>query len=353
MAEILLKGRYRNLAELGRGERTVTYRAEDTALNRVVAVKILRQRYATDEDFVDRFRRAAQAIAGLSHPGIVAVYDVGTDRDLHYLVTEYVEGGSLESLLATGIPLDVDQALDIAMQVCAALGAVHRAGFVHSQLTPRNILLTKNQQVKLSDFGVFDTPIPTSLAEISSPREAALHLSPEQAMGRRPVPSSDVYTMGTILYKMLAGRPPFDGETFTVIADQHIRAEPEPLDTANPEVPRPLSALVRRALAKTSGDRYRTGTVFQEALMEYRRQSSRRQVAVGIETRNRSGAPERVRREEVRRRRSRVSREEAPAPIYADKPGPDWIGVILGMIAFVAVLGLVPLWVAVFLRYFA
>ncbi len=354
MPEILLKGRYRLLAEIGRGEKTVTYKAQDTKLNRTVAVKILRERYAIEQEFVDRFQRATQAISTLSHPNIVAVYDIGSERGLQYLVTEYVEGQSLESLLASKDVLNIEQSLDITISVCSALGIVHRAGFVHGQLTPRNILLAEDQQVKVSDFGVLDTPPPIPPGKESPSRYTALHLSPEQAMGRRIVPASDVYTVAVILYEMLTGHPPFDGESFSVIAEKHIREEPEALHVANPQVPRSLSMLVHRALAKTSTRRYRTVAALRGALTDYRRESEQMEVAERIRLEERRRTLERLRvEEEMEAQRRRLAEERAPSPVVVEVKGPDWVAIILGMTALVAVLGLIPLWVMVFLRYFA
>jgi serine/threonine protein kinase len=342
MSRILLADRYDLLAEIGQGERTVTYKARDISLNRTVVVKILQERCAIEQEFVDRFQSAAQATAGLSHPNIVAVYDIGTDKGVHYLVTEYVEGQSLESLLASKAPLTVEQSLDIAVSACTALHTVHQAGFVHGQLTPRNILLTEDEQAKVSDFGVVDAPPPILPGEESPSRYAALYLSPEQAMGRRAAPASDIYTVGVILYEMLTGQPPFEGERFSVIAEEHIREEPEPLHVANPEVPRSLSVLVHGALAKSSADRYRTAKALKDYLTDYRRQAVEMEVA------------ERIRLEERRRAlERRLAEESAPSPVVLEETGLDWVAMILGMIAFIAVLGLIPLWVVVFLRYFS
>jgi serine/threonine protein kinase len=342
MAEIVIRDRYHLLAEIGRGQRSVIYKALDSSLNRTVAVKILQEPYAIEQEFVDRFQRSAQAMAGLSHPNIVTVYDIGSDKSLHFLVTEYIEGQSLDSLLASKSRLSVEQSLDIAISVCAALGTVHRAGFVHGRLTPRNILLTQDQQVKVSDFGVVHTPPPIPPALESPSRYAALYLSPEQAVGRRSLPASDVYALGVILYQMLTGRQPFDGESFSVLAEKHIREEPEPLHVANPKVPQSLSALVHRALAKPSTGRYRTAAGLERALIDYRRHRK------GI------GVAERIRVvDEITARPSRLADGKRPSPVMVQGPGRDWVAIVLGLVAFVAVLGLIPLWLMVFLRYSA
>jgi serine/threonine-protein kinase len=193
----------------------------------------------------------------------------------------------------------------------------------------------------VSDFSVVATPPSAPAGEESLSRYAALYLSPERAMGRRLVPASDVYTLGVILYEMLTGHPPFEGESFSAVADKHIREKPEQLESINPQVPRSLSVLVHRALAKASRDRYRTGGALEEALETYRRQSGRLELV------------ERIRDQEIEADRVPVGAMRAPPPAVGQNAGLDWVGCLVGMIAFMAVLGLIPLWVTVFLRYFA
>jgi len=353
MAKALLKGRYSLLAEIGRGERTVTYKAQDKELDRTVVVKVLQEQHAAERESRDRFHRAAQAVAGLSHPNVVGVYDMGSDAGVHYIVTEYVEGQSLDELLASKAPLNVEQSLDVAISICAALAAAHRAGLVHGQLTPRNILLTDDQQAKVSDFGVVDTPPPVPAGEEAPARYGALYLSPEQAMGRRVLPASDVYAVGVVLYQMLSGAPPFQAESYAALAEKHIREEPKPLDVANPAVPQALSAVVHKALAKTSADRYRTATELRTALLDYRRRSAETEVAARVRAEERRLARDRLQIEETKAQRSRLAEERRLEPAVVPRRGPDWVAIVLGMIATLAVLGLVPLWLMVFLRYFA
>jgi serine/threonine protein kinase len=354
MDEKLLKGRYEVLAEIGRGQRTVAYKARDTSLDRIVVLKILRDAYAREPQWVDRFHSAARAMAGVSHPNVVDVYDVGTDAGTHYVVTEYVEGQSLESLLASRGTLTLQEALQTAVHVCAALGAAHRAGLVHGQLTPRNILLVEGQGAKVSDFGVVDTPAPVVPGEDDSAAVgSALYLSPEQAMGRRTVPASDVYALGVILYQMLAGRPPFEGEDPSVVKEKHIRQLPEALHLVNPSVPQPLSQLVHRALAKRSTERYRTATDFGAALTGYRRRAEESEVAARVRAEERELALEQRRREWSEAQRRQRTEEMVVGAAATAARGPDWTLITLSMLAVVAVLGLVPLWLVVVLRYFA
>jgi serine/threonine protein kinase len=344
MADTLLKGRYRHLAEIGRGERTVAYKALDTSLDRTVVVKVLREQYASDPVFVEYFQHAARSMAALSHPNIVGIYDIGADRDLVYVVTEHVEGQNLQALLASEGPLGVERALDIALPLCDALGAAHRAGYIHGQPTPRNVLLTAEGQVKVSDFHVEEPP---STDQARSPY-AALYLSPEQLMGRRTTPASDVYSIGVLLYKMLSGHPPFEGEDYAEIAEQHIRHKPQPLHTADPAIPVSLSIVVNNALSNASADRYRSASELAEALRSYQAQSSR---AAFVGPSAPVEPPEALTHD-----RLETGTAAHPGALSVEEEqgqGLDLLGCLMACMATVAVLGLIPLWLAVFLRYFA
>jgi serine/threonine protein kinase len=352
MSDILLKGRYRHLSELGRGEHTIAYKALDTLLDRTVVVKTLREPYASNVEYVEHFHRGARAMSAVAHANLVAIYDMGSDRDLHYVVTEYVEGKSLESALSEEPPLDVEEAVRVAMAVCQGVGAAHRAGYIHGHLSPRNILLSGSGHVKVSDFQALESPAASQAEESPRSAHSALYLSPEQLMGRRATPASDVYSIGVIAYEMLAGRPPFLGDDFDEIAEQHIRREPVPIRQLNPEIPDSLRAVVHTALSKTSGSRYRTANELAMALGDYQSGSSRAEFLAHLppdEPPESSAGQDRA-----------IPYESRPAPaVQRPEPSPetrgpvlDWAGCVLGLVAVVAVLGLVPLWLAVFLRYF-
>jgi len=351
MSETLLHGRYQQLAEIGRGEHTVVYKALDTSLDRTVTVKVLRERYAADADFAERFLDAARATAALSHPSIVDIYDIGSDRDLHYVVSEYVEGENLESFLTLHPLPGPEKALEIALPICDALGAAHRAGYVHGHLTPHNVLLSTDGQVKVADLRALE-PAPAAAAEPARSPYPALYLSPEQLMGRRATPASDVYSAAVILYEMLTGRPPFYGETYAEVAEQHIRTEPPLLHVANPHIPPSLSGIVHKALAKTSKDRYRTGSDLAHALRDFQRESATKEFmeAVQVEEATATGMGVHGRPEDGARpwpvdTKSVGAEEGARLPI-------DFLGCLVGILALVATLGLIPLWLAVYLRYF-
>jgi len=352
VSETMLKGRYRHLDEIGRGEHTIVYRALDTSLDRTVAVKVLREHFATDPAFVARFHGAARAMAGLSHPNIIAIYDIGSDRDLHYVVSQYVEGENLKSFLASHAPLSPKKALEIAVLICEALGAAHRAGYIHGDLTPRDVLLTLEGEVLVSDFRASAASTAPAGEPAPSPYSAT-YLSPEQAMGRRPTPASDVYRAAVILYEMLTGSPPFRGESYAEIAEQHIRRAPEPITTVNPQIPRPLGSIVHAALAKTSVDRYRSGGALAEALRGYEEDSAMKAFEEGIQAKEPIVSAEG--RRGSARDEARVWRATAASSYEEEHPDLqlDWAGCLLGIGAVVTVLGLIPLWLAVYLRYLA
>jgi eukaryotic-like serine/threonine-protein kinase len=259
MSGRLLAGRYRLDSVIGRGGTAAVWQGFDERLGRMVAVKLLADN-ATSADPVaaQRFDREARTVAGLAHPNIVAVYDAGTEAGQRYLVMELVDGYSLATLLRDG-PLDIDQVLPIARQVCEALAAAHAAGVVHRDVKPANILLSRTGAVKVCDFGIAALQhAATSAASLTGPRSAvgtSDYMAPEQAAGDRVDGRADLYALGCVLYAMLTGAPPFAGDSPIAVASQHLHRPPAPVTVGRPDTPPALAVVVNRLLAKNPADR--------------------------------------------------------------------------------------------------
>jgi serine/threonine-protein kinase len=231
------------------------FRGADLVLGRTVAIKILSPQFASDQRFVARFRREAKAAAGLNHANVVSVFDTGAEGNVHYIVMEYVEGATLEAILRAEGPLTVARSLEIAEGVCRGLAAAHAQGLVHRDVKPGNVILDARGLVKVADFGIARPLDDAATATATGGIGTAAYLSPEQAQGLRVDARSDLYSVGCLLYEMLAGSPPFEGETPVTVAFKHVHAEPLPLTEANPAIPSALEDLVMRALAKSPQDR--------------------------------------------------------------------------------------------------
>ncbi len=252
----VLAGRYELLETVGHGGMATVYRARRLPDGKVVAVKVLREPYCHDREFVERFEREAQAAASLAHPHVVPVLDSGEDRGVRFLVMEYVDGEDLKSLLRRSGPLAPARAVAVAAAVCDALEYAHARGIVHRDIKPQNILLTPSGQVKVTDFGIARALTSATITETGTVLGSVHYLPPEQARGEPATAASDLYALGVVLYEMLTGRLPFDGESPIAVALKHLYEEPPSLRHANPEVPGWLEGVVRRALAKRPEDRY-------------------------------------------------------------------------------------------------
>jgi len=249
--------RYRILRKLGSGGMANVYLAEDQELGRRVAIKILNDRHADDEQFVERFRREAKNAAGLSHPNIVSIYDRGEAEGTYYIAMEYIDGRSLKELIISRGPAPISIAVDYARQILAALRFAHRNGIVHRDIKPHNSIVDAEGRVKVTDFGIARAGT-SQMTETGSIIGTAQYLSPEQARGAQVDQRSDLYSLGVVLYELLTGSVPFTGDTPVEIAMKHLAAAPEPPSAKRPDVPHALDMVVLRALAKDPADRYQS-----------------------------------------------------------------------------------------------
>jgi serine/threonine-protein kinase len=267
----VLAGRYEVETLLGQGGMARVFRGTDRVLDRTVAIKVLSPQFADDDQFVARFRREAQAAAGLNHPNIVGVYDTGDQGDVHFIVMEYVEGRTLRDVIRSDGPLLPERAAEIGGAVARALSSAHEAGLVHRDIKPGNIMLTREGEVKVMDFGIARTSTGDTLTQTAAVLGTASYLSPEQAQGLPVDTRSDIYSLGCVLYEMLTGRAPFIGDSPVAIAYMHVKEDPVPPSRLNPDVPPTLDAVVLKAMAKNPANRYETAEELRADLERARR----------------------------------------------------------------------------------
>ncbi len=269
----VLNDRYEVQQRIGRGGMADVFLARDLLLDRPVAIKVLFPEFAVDPSFVERFRREAQSAANLNHPNIVSVYDWGKYANTYFMAMEYVEGRTLADVLRLNGHINSVQAAEIASEVSAALGFAHRNGVVHRDIKPANILIGSNGQVKVADFGIaraMNAPTEKNLTQVGAVMGTATYFSPEQAQGAQPDPRSDLYSLGIVLYEMVAGRPPFTGDNPVSIAYKQVHDAPQPLNQLVADVPRPFEAIVAKLLAKRPDLRYPDADALREDLRRFR-----------------------------------------------------------------------------------
>jgi eukaryotic-like serine/threonine-protein kinase len=265
--EQIFGDRYEVQGRIGVGGMAEVWRGYDRTLNRTVAIKTLLPQFARDASFVDRFRREAQAAARLNHPGIVSVYDSGTDGETPYIVMQFIEGRTLADYLASGKTIPPMKATQVAKEIAEALAAAHAEGVIHRDIKPANVMVTRDGKVLVMDFGIARLISgPETAPQTSAVLGTASYLSPEQAQGHSVDARSDIYALGVVLYEMLTGRPPFTGDSPMAIAYKQVNATPEAPSSVNPAVPPELDAVVMRALSKNPANRYQTGKEFADDL---------------------------------------------------------------------------------------
>ena len=376
--ETVLNGRYRLLERVGSGGMSVVYRAQDLSLGRIVAVKVLNETLTEDEGFLRRFQREAHAAANLSHPNIVTVHDIGQDNNRHYIVMEFVDGRTLKQLIRLqnqqGRPLGVAQALDLAIQVCAGIGYAHRANLIHCDVKSQNILITRDERVKVADFGIARAMSEATQHTVDNQIWGTPHyFAPEQAAGLQATPASDVYAIGVVLFELLTGRLPFVAETHTALALKHMHEPPPRASEINPLVPQQLDQILLKVLAKEPAARYRTGDQFGRILSAYRESSLQAtgpvslldlelppyEQATAVYPRPGAGDPVGPGDDIIIHAgqpwpdpaRPGAAATPSYAGAVAQPTGRDWMAIALGILAVAALLGLIPLWYFVFLAY--
>lgn len=273
-------GRYRLEQKSGEGGAAVVYRGTDEVLNRPVAIKILREHFSPDKsdsaEMLDRFRREARAIARLSHPNIINIYDVGDERGMPYIIMEYVDGENLKELLRRAGTLPPSRAIDLIGQVLDGLAYAHKHGIVHRDIKPQNILINELGLVKVTDFGIARIVEETTTGQ--SPAGQVLgtveYMSPEQASGERATPASDIYSTGAVLYELLTGRPPFQAASPVALAYKHVHEAPPVASLVNPQISHSLNMVVMRALAKKPEQRFAGAEGMHQALRAIATESS-------------------------------------------------------------------------------
>ena len=334
----VLGGRYKVIRPLGAGGMAHVYQGLDLSLQREVALKVLREDLIEDPAFRDRFLQEARAAANLLHPNIVTIYDFGQDATGYFMVMEYVQGTDLKTLLRRRGRLPVEQAIDLGIQICAGAGYAHRAGLVHCDLKPQNILVSPEGRAKITDFGIARAlasihPDESSEVVWGSPQ----YFAPEQAAGGPPSPSSDVYGIGVMLFEMLTARLPFDTDDPARLAEMHLTTTPPSPRSFNPGIPTALEQIILKVLSKEPSARYRTADQLGHVLATFSASPPTPELQATPVAHEVSLEPASPESETMRMPLS-------PAGAI------DWTAVALGLLAFVAVGGLIPLWLFIALR---
>ena len=259
MGDTILGYRYQIIRKIGDGGMAFVYEAKDKLLNRTVAVKVLRPEFVDDEEFLNKFKREAEAVASLSHPNIVNVYDVGEDGKVHYIVMEYIDGQNLKDIIKNEGTLDEYTALDITKQIAMALSAAHKKGIVHRDIKPHNILISNEGRiVKVADFGIAKAVTNSTMTNIGSIIGSVHYFSPEQAKGNHVNATADLYSLGIVLYEMIIGRVPFRGDSPISIALQHINEDVEFTSEEKVSIPQSVRTIIKKLTEKSSENRYQS-----------------------------------------------------------------------------------------------
>ena len=329
----ILNDRYQLDKQLGEGGMAIVYQASDLMLERTIAVKILRKDFSASKAFQERFKEEARAAANLTHPSIVTVHDFGFDKDQLFIVMEYVPGTDLKEIIKQSGPLPIDHASRLFIQACAGIGYAHRAGLVHCDIKPHNMLITPDHRLKVTDFG-----IARALASVKHDEQSQAiwgspaYFSPEQAAGRAPSPASDVYSLGVVFFEMLTGELPFSDPSPQELALLHrFERPPSPRDI-NPEISPELEKIIQKVLSKEASSRYRTADQLGRIVISFTEiDETQRQAFI------QSSPPE-------------ADDLSAILELENKRTSKQWVTILLGLISLIAVGGLIPFWMWVYFQ---
>jgi len=366
---ILLNNRYQLEERLGSGGMSFVYRARDLMLERSVAIKILRENFSGDPEFRERFHQEAKAAANLTHPNIVTVHDFGLDANRLFIVMEFVPGMHLKAILQRRGRLPVQEAISLMVQACAGVGYAHRAGLVHCDIKPHNMLITPDKRLKVTDFG-----IARALASIQPEERSEIvwgspqYFAPEQAAGGPPSPSSDVYALGVILYELLTGRLPFFSDSPTELARMHRDEQPPSPREFTPAITPALEQIIFKVLDKEPSARYRTADQFGRVLVSFGGHYNNQPIISNeAETEVVPRLPEPAIEQtppspmltvpsypisRPAQSRSIQANSHQTAPLEENPLNIDWVTIALGLLALFAVGGLIPFYLWIYFLFF-
>lgn len=353
----LLNNRYQLLERIGTGGMADVFRARDLMLERSVAIKILHETYSDDQSFQDRFKQEARAAANLSHPNIVTVHDFGFDHGQLFIVMEHIPGKDLKTILRQRGRYSVEEAIPLMVQACAGIGYAHRAGLVHCDIKPHNMIVTPDGRLKVTDFGIaraLSTIMPDERADVvwGSPQ----YFSPEQAVGEAPSPASDVYSLGVVLYEVLTGALPFTAPSSEELARMHLEENPIPPSEYIPEIPAALEEIVMKVLSKEPAARYRTADQLGRVLLRF---GTQRDVPANsaLNLTPETAAYQKATDAVPSKPRPVISLPEINLPeitmpeVTIPDVEIDWAAVGLGLLALISVGGLIPFWIYIYFLY--